>query len=726
MIILTAWDISMRPTILALILMMPLHLWANVSSPHGTIFFDADSNQTPEMVLNSTGLGVGTMTPAASLHVFGNAIISGNLSIGLSVLAANLGISGTFGQSSKTLSNNATLSDHSLYFIDTSAGNLILILPQASACSGRMITVKKITTSNNVVIIDHANSDIEGQGYVVLDNSSTAYPTVQFLSNGSAWYITDRSSGASTVAQAGFITTWQTDDQSGSGNTGITQIKLPLYNGGTYNFQVFWGDGSFDTVNAWNGAGNTHTYSVAGTYKVRIVGTCWGWRCINAFDRRKLYNIQQWGTDFRLVNAQNAFMDCTNLTITATDNLNLTGSSSFYQLFYGCKSLTTAPTMALWDTSNITNMGDIFRDCTNYNQSVNLWNTGKVTTLVNSFSKCTNFNQPLNSWNTANVTALDSILYECRTFNQDISSWNTGKVLTPTNAFYGCNVFNQPLNTWNTANVTTLSGILHGCTNFNQPLDTWNTGKVTTLVNAFNGCATFNQPLNTWNTANVNSLNTTFNSCSAFNQDISSWNTGNVTTLNNAFYGCNIFNQPLNSWNTANVTIMSGVLRNCIAFNQPLNSWNTGKVTTLYTSFYGCAAFNQPLNTWNTANVQNLSSTFDSCTIFNQDLSSWNVSAVTNFKSAFTKAYAFKQNLSSWTPISGTDFSQMFNLVDLNATGTTTNYDALLNAWGSLAGLPTGKSFSANWSKYSTAASGNRLILTTTKGWTITDGGPGP
>ena len=179
-------------------------------------------------------------------------------------------------------------------------------------------------------------------------------------------------------------------------------------------------------------------------------------------------------------------------------------------------------------------------------------------------------------------------------------------------------------------------------------------------------------------------------------------------------------------WDTSNITNLQSIFRACPNFNQPIGSWNTGKVTTLYLSFYGCSVFNQPLNTWNAANVTNLASTFNSCTVFNQDLSSWNESAVTTFDQAFTKAYAFKQNLSTWTPTSGTVFTSMFQNIDLNATGTTTNYDALLNAWGALASLPTGRTFSAGTSKYSAAASGNRLILTTTKGWTIMDGGLGP
>ena len=57
------------------------YTFADVKGDSGTIRFDSNSDRNPEMILNSTGLGIG-ITPTANLHVSSNAILSGDLKIG--------------------------------------------------------------------------------------------------------------------------------------------------------------------------------------------------------------------------------------------------------------------------------------------------------------------------------------------------------------------------------------------------------------------------------------------------------------------------------------------------------------------------------------------------------------------------------------------------------------------------------------------------------------------
>ena len=70
-----------------------------------------------------------------------------------------------------------------------------------------------------------------------------------------------------------FISTWKTDNTS-SGSSTATQVKLPLISTGSYNFTVDWGDSTTSTITAYNQAAVTHTYSVAGTYQIKINGVC--------------------------------------------------------------------------------------------------------------------------------------------------------------------------------------------------------------------------------------------------------------------------------------------------------------------------------------------------------------------------------------------------------------------------------------------------------------------
>ena len=76
-----------------------------------------------------------------------------------------------------------------------------------------------------------------------------------------------------------------------TGATLANQIKLPLLSTGTYDFTIDWGDGSEDTITAWDQAEVTHTYATAGEYTTTIIGTLKEWSFIGSGDILKITNI---------------------------------------------------------------------------------------------------------------------------------------------------------------------------------------------------------------------------------------------------------------------------------------------------------------------------------------------------------------------------------------------------------------------------------------------------
>ncbi len=202
--------------------------------------------------------------------------------------------------------------------------------------------------------------------------------------------------------------TLMTFDTTKAGSA-ATHLILPFVNGGTYACTILWGDGSSNYVTAWNDAALDHTYATAGTYDVEIVGTCNGFRYNDGGDKLKLMVIKRWGKDFCLGNTNAYFLGCANLTITATDILNLAGTLVLYSLFDGCSSLVNIPSMNSWNTANVTNMRRMFAGCTVFNQSVVSFNTTNVTDMYAMFNNCTAFNQDVSGFNVAKVTAMDSM-----------------------------------------------------------------------------------------------------------------------------------------------------------------------------------------------------------------------------------------------------------------------------------------------------------------------------
>ena len=177
----------------------------DVRSLNGTIKFDSNFDGTPEAILNSTGFGLGTSTPAANLQVAGNAITSGSMVVGgtSNASGSNLHISGSLGFSVQTVTANTTLSGNSVALVDTSAGNIALTLPTASTVNGRVYTVKK--TSNSYTLLLGSVSLIDGLPGIELSSSSSAFPYVQVMSAGNTWRIFSRSTEGSVSSANVYI-----------------------------------------------------------------------------------------------------------------------------------------------------------------------------------------------------------------------------------------------------------------------------------------------------------------------------------------------------------------------------------------------------------------------------------------------------------------------------------------------------------------------------------------
>jgi len=200
-----------------------------------------------------------------------------------------------------------------------------------------------------------------------------------------------------------FMSRWNTGNTGASGDG---QIKLPLENGGNYNFVVDWGDGSIDTITSWDSPAATHTYPVSGGWVIGISGTIEGFRFNNEGDRVKLLEVQQWGP-LRLGNSGGYFYGAVLLQITATDNLDFTGTTDLSFAFANCSTLTTIPNLENWDLSNVTNMQSLFQNAVSFNQDLSAWNISNVTNMTDMLSSVTlsneNYEALLVSWSALSV-----------------------------------------------------------------------------------------------------------------------------------------------------------------------------------------------------------------------------------------------------------------------------------------------------------------------------------
>ena len=173
--------------------------------------------------------------------------------------------------------------------------------------------------------------------------------------------------------------------------------------------------------------------------------------------------------------------------------------------------ITTHGDISVWDTSQVTDMSQAFKDAVNFNDDISKWDTSKVTDMGFMFNNCEKFNQNINTkevtkedgstylaWDTGLVTNMYEMIAYCNVFNGNISEWNTSEVTNMESMFYDCYAFNQDLSNWERkvgVNSATSTSTLKNVTNMygmfsyskmNQNLSGWILNSSVDVNNMFN------------------------------------------------------------------------------------------------------------------------------------------------------------------------------------------------------------------------------------------------
>ena len=100
-------------------------------------------------------------------------------------------------------------------------------------------------------------------------------------------------------------------------------------------------------------------------------------------------------------------------------------------------------------TTPVTDMIDLFKFNSTFNQNISTWDVSNVTYMGNMFNGATAFNQPIGDWDVNNVTSMVAMFKNTTSFNQDLSNWDVENVTN-------CVLFrdNSPLTEANTPNFT--------------------------------------------------------------------------------------------------------------------------------------------------------------------------------------------------------------------------------------------------------------------------------
>lgn len=178
-----------------------------------------------------------------------------------------------------------------------------------------------------------------------------------------------------------------------------TSFTIPTHVSESYNYNVNWGDGNFETGKTGDA---THTYDSAGTYQIRIGGTFPKFYFNNTGDKDLLLSVDQWG-NIPYINGTGgasggqtrAFNGCSNLVTIAEDCEWMNDVQSGYLMFGNCVSLSGLPDALTLE--NLDNGQYMFNNSTftslpsgmtlnNVTSATNMFQNGSLTSLPDSLT----------------------------------------------------------------------------------------------------------------------------------------------------------------------------------------------------------------------------------------------------------------------------------------------------------------------------------------------------
>ena len=405
-------------------------------------------------------------------------------------------------------------------------------------------------------------------------------------------------------SQNPFISTWQVNFPQ--------TITIPTTGTG-YNYSVDWGDG---TITNGHTGDASHNYMGVGAFQISISGDFPRIYMVDADDRDKIREINQWG-DIQWESMHNAFWRCENLNaINATDSPDLSNVTDLSGMFEQCYALTGG--LDDWDVSSITNMKDMFKFAINFNDTLENWNVTHVISMEGMFQQCQRFNKNIGQWDVGRVENFNFMFSNAHDFNQNIGQWDVSSATTMESMFGGGaheNFFNQDISQWDVSNVTNMRYMFKDNFDFNQDIGQWDVSSVLDMGGMFFNTI-FNQDIGQWDVSNVTIMGAMFRS-SRFNQDIGQWDVSNVTNMGEMFYGdfnssipgfIGWFNQDISEWDVSAVTNMERMFYYALSFNQNIGDWDISGVTNMHFMLTGSGIdkinYDKLLNGWSIKNVQ--------------------------------------------------------------------------------------------------------------------------
>ena len=386
-------------------------------------------------------------------------------------------------------------------------------------------------------------------------------------------------------------------------------------------------------------------------------------------------------------------------TIEGFENLNTSEVTNMYEMFSDCSKLTSL-NLSNFNTSAVTDMSAMFFRCSGLTSlNVSNFNTSAVTNMGSMFSGCSGLKTILNTntWRCDHSNYMfngctqlkGAVKYDGNKLDATMANPTTGYFTDPTPKAYVSQSEDQHTLTFYYDNNRKLRSDktwdIDEKNNWSRPVwaGTYSAANKAVTKVVFDASFKDFRPTTTegW-FYNLSALTTI--------EGLKNLNTSAVTNMGYMFYGCyGLTSLNLSNFNTSAVTNMGYMFWGCSGLKElNLSNFNTAKVTNMGWMFAYCSGLTSlNVSNFNTSAVTDMSVMFLYCSgLTSLNVSNFNTSAVTNMNGMFYGCSDLKElNLSNFNTSAVTNMGQMFygcsGLKELNVsnfnTARVTNMDVM-------------------------------------------------
>lgn len=301
-------------------------------------------------------------------------------------------------------------------------------------------------------------------------------------------------------------------------------------------------------------------------------------------------DVSRWNTS-NVTDTNRMFEDCFLLSNIDVSRWNTSKMNNVSGMFNGCRSLTSLD-LSGWDTSSISKVWDsnnsgtgLFKNCENlaYLKLPKNFITSKVTNISDMFNGCKKLTSlDFSGWDTSNITEMNNLFKNSGIKIIDISNWDLSSLKVSTDKWQigfkdmfkdsQCETIKLPNMNFGKDVKYDFSGLSYLKSFYAPELVNTNITDVNNMF--FKDKELKYVDMHDWDVSSVTNMDSMFSNCSSLTSlDLSNWDVSSVTSIVGMFYRCSELKTLIAGHESdTNVTALNGLkvdidLSNCTKLN---------------------------------------------------------------------------------------------------------------------------------------------------------------